>query len=290
MNASDVLPSSLTKKKASGPQRTHGIDCVVVNYRTPWDLKDFLDAYEECGPMAPDTLWIVNVQPEEESVRLAEKHLSNHQSSAVHISVPENIGYARACNMAAHMSQREVVAFFNADTMLDYGVADRCYKALMANDDWAVVGPLQVDKQDRIVHGGIFGTLDAPKWRVWMQRDTGLFNDVRDDAVTVMGSAYFVKRKIWNELYDCELFRDVAPDAVGAFLPTQHFYEETWFSYHAQAHGYKVVYFGEAKMVHKWHGASPMSGEDQAEKHMGPSRKYFHEACDHHGIARQPDK
>jgi hypothetical protein len=98
----------------------------------------------------------------------------------------------------------------------------------------------------------------------------------------VAGSALFVKRELWELLAECPTYRGVWPDAEGAMLETEHWYEDTWLCYHAHAHGFSSVYFGQATMIHKWHGASPKGGE--VDKKMQGSRKLFRETCDAHSI------
>jgi hypothetical protein len=98
----------------------------------------------------------------------------------------------------------------------------------------------------------------------------------------VSGSAYFIKRKVWDFLTECPTYREVAPKARGAFLPTSHYFEETFCSYHAQAHGWKVMYYGPVVIRHEWHQASPVGG--WAERQFPVSQKYFREACGRHGI------
>jgi GT2 family glycosyltransferase len=71
----------------------------------------------------------------------------------------------------------------------------------------------------------------------------------------------------------------------GRFLPTPHYYEETWVSYAARHKGWKVMYFGEAVMEHEWHQASKVGGEAER-THMPVSRQMFRDACDHFGIER----
>jgi hypothetical protein len=105
------------------------------------------------------------------------------------------------------------------------------------------------------------------------------FQDVRDDAVTVSGSAYFVKRHVWDELTECPHF--AWAEAEGAFLPTRHYYEETWCSYHAISHGYRIVYYGLATMIHQWHRSSRIG---TVEKLVPESRTLFEEACHRHNI------
>lgn len=253
-----------------------GVDCVVVNYRTPDDLEGFLASWRAFTPHAA-TLTAVNVDPLEKDEEVA----AASDDISFLMRYEDNVGYAHACNMAATYGASEVIAFFNADTRVTENVVDLCYEALMSRSEWGVLGPRQVDDNNRLTHAGITGTPDAPKLRGWMEYDSGRFNDIDDDAVSVMGSAYFIKREVWDALTSCEIYQAAVP-APGAFLPTQHYYEETFCSYHARAHGWKCVYFGLAKMIHRWHKASPMNGF--ADKEFPISQKEFRRVCDAHGI------
>jgi GT2 family glycosyltransferase len=254
------------------------IDLVVVNYHTPQDLDAFMASLNRFPPSGDATLTIVDV----ESTCLEPAEIEWAKGSARRIAVADNVGYARACNLAARGGTGTVVALFNADVEVTPHALDMCAAALMSSDDWGVLGPCQIDLRNRIRHAGIFGTNAAPVHRGWNEIHRGQYLDV-SDAVTVSGSAYFVKRTVWEELANCSLYREVAPDAAGAFLPTPHYYEETWASYHCREHGYRVIYYGPITMVHKWHQASPVGG--WAEQQMPASRELFRRACVHHGIA-----
>lgn len=252
------------------------IDIVVVNYKTPADLRQFLESLAANRPTVPATLTVVDVE-----AAAYEGGLTGPGIPARWLVTADNIGYARACNMGASAGEHDVIALFNADVEVTAGSIDRCHDALLAEDDWAVLGPRQVDRAGRLRHAGIFGTLAHPSHRGWAEPDVGQYVDVRE-AVTVSGSAYFCKRAVWGQLTSCPLYQDMAPGAQGAFLPTAHYYEETFCSYHAQSHGHIVVYLGSVTMTHKWHRASPLNG--WADQQVAASRAYFRAACDHHGI------
>ena len=263
-----------------------GIDVVVVNYRTPSDLAGFLESLLEVVFEVPMTLSVANVVPTEEDAEVAESWLAKFKVPVIYSVFKTNCGYARACNRSAAIlgqgTPRATIAFFNADTRLKPGVLDSCHWLLGLNDRWGVMGPKQVDESNRITHAGMFGSNDKTAPRGWRQSDSGQFDDLRSDAITVAGSAYFVKRECWDELTYCETFRKSAPEVLGAFLPTEHYYEETFCSYHARDHGWKVVYNGEVSMIHKWHRASKVGG--WAEKQLPASREYFRRACKAHNI------
>jgi GT2 family glycosyltransferase len=197
-----------------------------------------------------------------------------------------NVGYARSCNEAARdlsgdHPEIDTFAFFNADTELREGVLESCLGTLWSDITYAVVGPKQVTRQNRICHGGIFNET-RPQHRGWQQPDTGQFADIRDDCCTVSGSAYFVRRSVWEELTACPIYQECFPREIGAFAPTPLYYEETTCSYHARSHGYKIVYDGRVTMVHDW---TPNTSA-YAMQCMSKSREMFRKFCDAHKISR----
>lgn len=274
-----------------------GIDLVVVNYRTPDDLRLFLKSVLDGLPFdgVLSTVTVVQVAPTEDDILMAEDMITRLNQAqpglAWQASFSWNIGYASACNAGAALGSSGVVALFNADTILAEDTLQRCYDFLAGHPSVGICGPRQVDEAGRITHAGIFGTNEQPRLRGWKQQGND-FQDERLDAVSVSGSAYFVKRIVWEQLTSCPVYQQfledrrfddsMAHEREGAFLPTQHYYEETWASYHARAHGWKIGYVGSATMIHKWHKASPVGGH--ADRAMPESRLLFRDACDHHGI------
>lgn len=259
------------------------IDVIVVNYRTPNYLSHFVHSLLKHAPTHTWSFALANVSPTAEDVYAADHLMGLIPGSPAYHEWDENVGYATAVNRAARDGNGEVIAIFNSDTRLTECLLDRCYEALVANDSWAVLGPRQIDDQCRITAGGIFGTLEHRQDRGFHHRNNDtLYGDIRDDAVSVAGSAYFIKRSVWEELTECPVYQTFT-HAEGAFLPTRHYYEETFCSYHAIAHGYRCVYFGPAVMIHQWHKSSSVGG--RVEKVLLPdARALFRDACQAHGI------
>jgi GT2 family glycosyltransferase len=261
------------------------LQTVVVNYRTPADLDDFLRSYSEYRPALEGGLVVVNVQP-----MAADRDVCGDWRGELKLEelvFDHNAGYARSCNAAAALGDTDVVAFFNADVVLTNGALDACAVAVDTNPAWAALGPRQVDGSGRLTAGGIFGPNTAPHHRDWHARDRGQCSDIRDDCPTLAGAALFVKRVAWDELARCPRYTAAAypvssAEIRGAFLPTRHYYEETYFCYHARHHGWRLAYYGTVSVVHKWHRAS---AHDDADRDvMAESRKVFREACAAHGI------
>lgn len=254
-----------------------GLDVVVTNYQTWGDLEEFLESFERVRREIPCRLNIANVAPRLHDKTVVDAFRQNTSALVRPIDFDENVGYARACN-GSSFGMHDALAFFNADTVLKPGVLKGCYDFLFSDPDLGIVGPKQVDQHGRITAGGIFAEGD----RSFYKPDRGQCDDVRTDALSVAGSAYFIKRACWEELTDCAVFQAQAPGALGAFLPTRHYYEETWCSLHARDHGWGVGYLGSVSMIHKWHQASPLGG--WAEQQAADSRRYFQAACEAHAI------
>jgi len=249
---------------------------IVVNYRTYELLEAFVDSYMEFASREYATaLTIVDVDPD------GSGDWFSPQGNEL-VRLEENWGYARACNIAASIGEpSRNIAFFNADTrFIDHKCVDSCIRFLDENNSVGVVGPLQYSSSGKATHAGIFGSNTHPSMRGWHQRVSNEFRN-NQMAVSVSGSAYFTKRSVWNEMMECEIFKEQFPESTGAFPPFPHFYEETLYSYHVRDHGYEVWYLGEAEMIHEWHKASPV-GSQSENYYIG--QRGFRAFCDAHGI------
>lgn len=255
-----------------------------MNYKTADDLRRFGASLVANRPLAPFRLTIMNVCPEPADIEAAREILQSLPGKAVHHMFEDNVGYGAACNRGASLGNRYVLALFNADVELTPHAVDQCYVAMMAQPTWGVLGPRQVNSAGRLTHAGIFGTDDAPYINEWMSPDRGQASEARD-AYSVMGSAYFIRRSVWDELTACDLYQEVAPGAEGAFLPTQLWYEETWCSVHTRAHGHQTVYYGPVCIRHESHAAIDAHTNNQWRKDVWEeSEALFRRACDHHSL------
>lgn len=265
---------------------------VVVNYKTPDLLEEFIESYREFVDAKDTALIVVDVEGDLSRPTYSRTAFSGGYYPMAFLT---NVGYARACNAGAAMAANlypahEYIGFFNSDVkFLDRNCVPSCLDLLESNSDIAAVGPLQINSDNKITHAGIFGTQSNPQHRGWKQVDQGQYSDVRD-AVTLSGSALFIDRGAWEEMTECGQYKNACSliyfdTALGAFLPTQHYYEETFFMYHLHVHGFRTVYNGEAKMIHEWHKSSEV-GSDVDVKLAKESQEEFRKACDIHGIER----
>lgn len=256
------------------------LDLVVVNYKTYRELAGFLWSYSKYHDSLVESLTVVNVAPEAMDRRIVEKFREDFSELSVRmtdVDVSDNVGYGVACNLGASFGSAPILALLNADTEFEPGVLASMVDVFAKQPDVAVAGPRQVDRSNTIRHGGIFHNGTTAIQRGWNEHDYGQYCD-DEEVWSVSGSAYFVRRSVWDELTACPKYVRFC-QATGAFLPTRHYFEETWCSVHARAHGHKVMYVGSTRMIHHWNRNDP-----SVQRHHQSSKTLFNAACEAHGI------
>lgn len=281
------------------------LDIVVVEYDDAPGLDRLLDSLSQL-PVTDGCLVnrisIVRVGTEAKispHLELVKHRLTEINASL--LEVGENCGYARACNLAADYlgsfdHPGSVLLFLNSDTTLMAGVLQSCVELLLSDDAYGIVGPRQVNKMGQITHAGVSGTNTQPKLRGWRQKSG--FEVIDADCVSVSGSAYFIKKHVWDEISNdpdyIEVVTELCPDLegvqgvypIGAFTPCGLlYYEETACSYIARNKGYKVVYNGLVTMIHDWHGSIGKVSTQQDVEWAKASRSVFRQVMDKLGIA-----
>ena len=256
------------------------LDICVVSYNTVDKLKRFLETVNLSDPSLWN-LYVADNGSTDGSQKLIEDNMDTYNITKAFYN--ENIGFASACNQLAALGDSEIVGLFNADVWMVPGHVNNLLETLAENPNIAILGPKQMDERHEIVHAGIFGPMTAPTHRGWRESDPtdSMYKDLVQ-CLTVSGSAYLVRRSVWDSLTSCPIYQEQF-ECDGAFLPTKHYYDETWCSYHAIAHGYEVWYDGRMPSFgHSWHASSTVGGF--ADALFTVSQKMFREACDNHGI------
>ena len=269
------------------------IDLCIVNYNSRKQIERLLDVLHSSldspnGALEKNwNLYITDNDSQDDFIQWIRENEERYLIDRVYLR--RNIGYSAACNMMAHKSNSDIIALLNADVWFSNEDLVKIQRIFDENKDIHILGPKQRDENGLITHAGIVGTNLKPGHRGWRAEDKAdsLFRD-RIDCVTVSGSAYFIRREVWNALTNNSKYRELYPNAIGAFLPTPHYYEETWCSYFARHLGYNVVYDGSVSIGHSWHASSPKPGEgySHADAQFPISREIFRKACDYIGIER----
>lgn len=265
------------------------IDLCVVNYNTRHLLERFLlTLHDDIHHVEKKwNLYIADNGSSDDTLDWIKNEGFRFKIDAAYSN--DNIGYSAACNNLAASSKNDIIALLNADVWLTSADVYKINRIFEDNPDIHILGPKQRDENGSVTHAGIIGTNVQPRHRGWREYDPYdlLYKD-RIPCVTISGSAYFIRRSVWNDLTNNDQYRQLYPDAIGAFLPTPHYYEETWCSYFARHLGYNVVYDGSVSIGHSWHASSPRPGEgiSEADSMFPISREIFRSACDFFGIER----
>jgi GT2 family glycosyltransferase len=255
------------------------ISMVVVNYHTYPMIDRFLSSYDQYRPTASSEVVVIDNESTDQV------HSLSLPDSVTVLPVKANLGYAKACNLGASLTESRYIGLFNSDTyFVNDACIDRCISFMDSNPDVGVVGPLQYSRAKaprKFTAAGIIGTHAKPKHRGWSKTDRGEYRDVLE-VVMVIGSAMIIRREAWNAIMNDPVFRKHWPNAKGAMPEHFLYYEDTAVCYAMPKFGYKVFHVGDqgAEMVHEWHRTIGQTGHN----HLKLSRLLFRELMDDWGI------
>lgn len=277
------------------------IDLCVVSYNTKDKIKRLIEGLNDSIIRDGFTLNVQDNDSADGSVEYLTSVFLSDDPKIDSLVSTDNVGYSAACNYLASEGDGDIIGLLNSDVWMTSDDIYAIQDFFDVNEDVAIMGPKQRDENGHITHAGIFGSNDHPRHRGWKTPDP---NDTfhRDivEATTVSGSAYFVRRSVWEELTNDQeyqlVFKQAAEtaseilqinpsyylDSPGLFLPTPHYFEETFCSYFTRHRGYKVVYNGEISIGHSWHASSKIGGP--MDRMFKVSQAIFREACDRLGI------
>lgn len=251
------------------------IDLCIINYNTESKLKRLISYLEPNDSIYK--LYIADNGSIDGSVNYLKTLYLND------VEFNTNIGYSAACNQLAAKGKGDIIGLLNADVWLTTSDLMAIQQSFDNDLTVGILGPKQRDEDGYITHAGIQGderTARPRGWKVYDPDDTH-YRHV-EDMVSVSGSAYFVRRSIWEDLTSCPIYQELYPDVSGAFLPTPHYFEETFCSYHARAHGYRVFYDGRISIGHSWHASHALGSEHDLK--FNESKEIFRRACNAHRI------
>lgn len=262
------------------------VDLLVVTYNTQSLLERLLDTLHSDYEQG---VWSLHIADNNSQDGTQQWLLDNKNRFKIETLVfNENIGYSAAINDLASKSNNDLLCAVNADTWFTTNHVKQVISSFEQTPNMAVCGVKQMDESNKIRHGGIFWDKRSnPVHRGWNEWDP-MDERYRDKVQcwTVSGSIYYVKRKVWNELHECDIFSSLYPEAKGAFLPTPHFFEETWVSQHAVAHGHEVWYDGTVETAgHTWHASTEVG--EASRNYFNTSKNIYINACNTHGIEHE---
>jgi GT2 family glycosyltransferase len=158
----------------------------------------------------------------------------------------KNLGFARACNLAAKSARGEFLLLLNSDARPPPDALEKCAVWMRANPDCAVAGAQLLNpdgsRQNSIANFPTLATELLNKSllrRLWPEKFPGkerIFT-APVDVETIVGAFVFVRKKIW--------------DALGGLDERFFFFfEETDFCLRARQKNFRVVHLPEVRVTH----------------------------------------
>lgn len=226
------------------------LDIITVCYRTPSALVRLL---ESIPAALGRTRYTVTVVDTSETRELADADLPGDPP----ILTPGNVGYAGGLNHALEHGGlgAPLVCLCNADVRFPAGQTglDKLLDLFRNHSRLGVVGPRQVNDQNRIVHAGFDVLGDTLGGRGFGRVDVGQFREPLMPCPQVSGSVMFVRRQ--------------ALDAIGGRVPSPAFlyYEDTALCRDVAREGWTVAYSGLATFRHDVAASPEPDGRTRAQ-------------------------
>ena len=117
---------------------------VIVSHNTRNDLENCLQSLHDHPPHMPHEIVVVDNHSTDGSAQAARRW-----ADVTVIESTENLGFARANNIAIRASSGPLILLLNSDTVVPAGAINRLVAELRARPDAAIAGPRLVDGSGR---------------------------------------------------------------------------------------------------------------------------------------------
>ena len=219
------------------------LSIIIVSWNTREILDQCLDSVERNPPGCKFDIWVVdNASSDGSPERVRERYPAAHL-----IECKDNVGFARANNLAIEQSEGEYVLLLNPDTVVYPGTLTTLMHFIQDNPGTGGVGPRLLNP-DGSLQGSCFPfpTLSRELWRL-LHLDRiyhfGTYNQAAWDKQ--------LPRRVDVIQGACLLLRRSALNQVGLLNPDYFMYtEEVDLCYRLQQAGWEIWWVPQAEVVH----------------------------------------
>ena len=248
------------------------LSIIIVNYNTFKLTKETIDSCLAEPTHYTYEIFLVDNKSTDDSLEKLEEYFKDEISRGIIkvIANSANKGFANANNLAIEKAKGEYILLLNSDTLIKEGTIDKCmdYITKATNADIGALG-CKVSLAD--------GSLDKACKRSFPNPVNAFYklfniktNSEKDD--------YNLDNLDDNGVYEIDclvgpfmLVRKTTIDDIGLLDDTFFMYgEDIDWCYRIKQAGWRIVYFGEAEIIH-YKGAS---SEDQKTKKRNPKLIY----------------
>lgn len=218
------------------------LSVIIINYNGGDYLKRTIDSLEKdlAQFKYPAEVLVVDNASTDNSLTL----ISGRSAQIKIISLPQNLGYARAANFGARSSCGQYLLFLNNDVDILPGLIDQLTSFLSTHPDYAAVAPavLNPDGSFQLSFGLDLNFFSEFFLKYLAQKWYGLFYRFRSQKMSrdvdwASGVALLVRREPFFQ--------------IGGFDERYFLYvEDADFGLRLRQAGYKIKYWPEAKIIH----------------------------------------
>jgi len=226
------------------------IDIIIVNWNTGKLLDECLNSIDKFGKDYISSIIVVDNNSQDDS------HLCSNQYDKVElVSLKNNYGFAKACNIGAKKCNSNYFLFLNPDTRLKENTLKNAIDFMDLNDskNYGICGVQLIDDFGKVAAScsrfpslsrhfyystglsKFFPNLGSPM-REWLHHTTRVVDQV-------MGAFFLIRRNVFLELngFDERFFV---------------YFEEVDLSYRAMLKNYKSIFFSNSQAYHLGGGSS----------------------------------
>ena len=244
------MATSLEATRDRGSAASPRVDIITVNWNAGEQLASCIESIEAHGGGAVGRVFVVDNGSTDGSDQVSSASLDLEV-----IRTGQNLGFGRACNLAAARSTAEFLLFLNPDAELRDGAIDKAVAHLTAHDEVGVVGIRLVGREGEThQHCARF-----PTWRSFIGNSLGLTRIARGrfPPVTLVEFDHLTSRPVEHVMGAFYLIRRALFEQVGGFDEDFFVYLEDLDLSRRVAHaGYGSHYLAEAVAYHKQGGTS----------------------------------
>ena len=224
------------------------LSIIIVNYNVKFFLEQCLCSVEKAIRNIDSEVWVVDNASKDGSI----DHINTLFPFVKCITSNQNLGFAKANNLALKTSSGKYVLFLNPDTIIPEDCLEKCIAFLETHNDAGALGIRMIDgKGDFLPESkrafpspvtSLFKlsglTRLFPKSRIFARYHLGFLDEHKDHEVDVLSGAFLMSR------------RDLL-DEVNGFDETFFMYgEDIDLSYRLQKTGLKNYYFSGRSIIH----------------------------------------
>lgn len=121
---------------ASSPE-TPRISIVIVNYKVPEEICQLLSSLREADHYGESEVIVVD----NASLDHSQETVCSKFPEIAWISLKSNIGFGKACNIAAQKARGDYILFINPDTLVSLNTLQICLEFMEAHPEVGIMGP-----------------------------------------------------------------------------------------------------------------------------------------------------